>query len=59
MLSTKCKFCDSSAYGKTGDSRHPQGVHVYTSDGQHCIYCGSSALGKTGDSRHPEGVHQR
>lgn len=66
MASTKCKYCGSSAYGGTGDSRHPKGsgrdgrrVHVHTHDGAHCIYCGTTALGRTGGSNHPDGVHER
>jgi hypothetical protein len=57
---SKCKYCNSAAYGRVYDNRHPNNVHVHQPDGKHCIYCGTTATGcgHVYDNRHPDNLHE-
>jgi hypothetical protein len=41
---TRCMFCNSTAYGY-GCAYSPHKRHVHIASGDKCIYCGSSAIG--------------
>ena len=61
-MSSKCRLCGSSSYGRVYDNRHDQHVHIHgpDCDGKpKCIYCGgTSCSGHVYDNRHPNNLHE-
>ena len=58
-MTTKCKFCGSTNFGKTSSSGHPHGCHEHSGvDAKHCVFCNSTNYGVTSGSGHPDGCHK-